>query len=111
MSKLSIRLKEYMEERGINQSELAKATKIKRSNISEFLTDKHTPSFENFISLLLFFNCSADYLLGLTDIHTEEPLHPIPPFGERLRSILAERSITQAKLTSCPFLLPFPTNG
>lgn len=87
-----------MDERGINQSELAKATNIKRSNISEFLTDKHTPSFENFISLLLFFNCSADYLLGLTDIHTEEPLHPIPPFGERLRSILAERKITQAQL-------------
>lgn len=87
-----------MEERGINQSDLAVATNIERSNISEFLSDKHAPSFENFIALLYFFECSADYLLGLTDIPTEEPLHPIPPFGERLRAILKERKLTQAKL-------------
>ena len=87
-----------MEERGINQSDLAAATNIERSNISEFLSDKHAPSFENFIALLYFFECSADYLLGLTDIPTEEPLHPIPPFGERLRAILKERKLTQAKL-------------
>ena len=98
MSKLSIRLKEYMGEREIDQSSLAKATGIERSNISEFLSEKHTPSFDNFVSLLYFFNCSADYLLGLADIHTEEILHPVLPFSERLRAMLKERNLTQAKL-------------
>lgn len=98
MSKLPIRLKEYMEERGVDQSTLATAINIERSNISEFLSGKHSPSFEAFVSLLYYFNCSADYLLGLTDIHTEEPLHEIPPFGERLRELLKTQKISQAQL-------------
>ena len=98
MSKLPIRLKEYMEERGVDQSTLAAAIKVERSNISEFLSGKHAPSFEAFASLLYYFNCSADYLLGLTDIHTEEPLHTLPPFGERLRELLNTQKISQAQL-------------
>lgn len=98
MSKLSERLKEYLEERQISQKELAEATNISPSNISDFLSEKHIPNYKNFISLLYFFNCSADYLLGLKDIHTEETLHPVPPFSERLRTMLKERNISQAKL-------------
>ena len=98
MSKLPIRLKEYMEERGVDQSTLANAIHIERSNVSEFLSGKHTPSFEAFISLLYYFNCSADYLLGLTDIHTEEPLHEVPPFGLRLRALLKANNVSQAQL-------------
>lgn len=98
MSKLSIRLKEYMDERGVDQSTLAVALNIERSNISEFLSGKHFPSFEAFVALLYYFNCSADYLLGLTDIHTEETLHEVPPFGERLRTLLKAGNISQARL-------------
>lgn len=98
MSKLSIRLKEYMEERGVDQSALATAIQVERSNVSEFLSGKHSPSFEAFVSLLYYFNCSADYLLGLTDIHTEEPLHEVLPFGERLRELLNTQKISQAQL-------------
>ena len=87
-----------MEERSVDQSTLANAIHIERSNISEFLSGKHSPSFEAFISLLYYFHCSADYLLGLTDIHTEEPLHEVPPFGERLRKLLKEQKISQAQL-------------
>lgn len=98
MSNLSNRLKECMEERNIDQYHLSQETKIERSNISEFLSEKHTPSFENFVALLYFFNCSADYLLGRTDIHTEEPLHALPPFHERLRHILKIYNISQSIL-------------
>lgn len=87
-----------MDERGVDQSDLAKAIHVERSNISEFLSGKHSPSFETLVSLLYYFNCSADYLLGLTDIPTEEPLHPVLPFGERLRGLLKAQRISQAKL-------------
>ena len=98
MSKLSIRLKEYLEERDLTQSALAKTLDIQRSNVSEFLSDKHTPSFDCFVKMLYFFNCSADYLLGLTELHTEETLHPVPAFKDRLRAMLNERGVTQAEL-------------
>ena len=100
MSKLPIRLKEYMDEREIDQSDLASAINVERSNISEFLSDKHTPSFDCFVKMLYFFNCSADYLLGLVELHTEEILHPVPPFKDRLRTMLKERKVTQAQLIS-----------
>ena len=95
MSNLSNRLKECIQEHGVTQSALAKATGIERSNISEFISEKHTPSYTNFIALLCYFNCSADYMLGLTDIHTEEPLHQPPAFATRLRTLLKEQGLTQ----------------
>ena len=87
-----------MEEQGLTQASLANILNIERSNISEFLSGKHTPSYEVFIGLLYQFNCSADYLLGCQELHTEEILHTVPPFSERLRYVLDFRGISQSKL-------------
>lgn len=40
--KLRIRLKEVLEERGINQTELADLSGVRRPSISEFATDART---------------------------------------------------------------------
>lgn len=98
MSKLSIRLKELMEEKAINQLELAALSGIDNSSISDFLLEKHAPSYHAFIKLLSHFNCSADYLLGLTEIHTDQVLHPVLPFHERLRAVMKEQKITHEKM-------------
>ncbi|MBQ8685831.1 MAG: helix-turn-helix transcriptional regulator, partial [Clostridia bacterium] len=83
---------------GFNQTSLAEATGIEHTNISDFLADIHMPSYDNFVRLLYAFRCSADYLLGETEIHTEEPLHEALPFHERLRFILKSHGISQEKL-------------
>ena len=98
MSKFSKRLKEYMQEKGLSQVALAEKTGISHTNISDFLADIHLPSYENFLRLLYEFNCSADYLVGLDELHTDEPLYPALPFHERLRFLLKERGISQGKL-------------
>lgn len=98
MSKLSERLQEYMSERNLTQSALAKLTGIERSNISEYLSQKHCPSYANLVTLLSFFDCSADYLLGLKDIPTEQPFHPVGDFGKRLRMIMQERTVSQYRM-------------
>lgn len=98
MSKLSERLQECIEEAGFTQTELALKTGIGHSNISDYLSDKHTPSFGHFIALITVFHCSADYLLGLTEIHSEEKFLPVPPFSEQLRTILKLHGISQGKL-------------
>lgn len=98
MSKLPERLKEYMQERNVTQSALAKNTGIERSNISEYLSGKHVPSYSNFIALLYFFDCSADYLLGITDLPCEQPLHEVQNFGQRLRKVMFEQKISQYRL-------------
>ena len=98
MSNFSLRLKDCINERELTQSSLAEATGISHSNVSGFLSGNHMPYFEHFIALLTFFECSADYLLGLSDLHSEEPLHPVPPFGMRLREVLKEYKTSQGKL-------------
>ena len=96
--KLCERLKEYMIEKELSQVALAKLTGIQNTNISDFLAGIHLPSFENFTRLLYAFDCSADYLLGLDDLHTEETLYPLLPFHERLRNLLKSHGISQGKL-------------
>ncbi len=98
MSKFINRLNEYIQEAELTLTEIEKRTNIKHSNLSEYLSDKHLPSYENLLALLELFACSADYLLGLDEIHTEEPLHPPLPFGVRLRTIMKEQNVSQGKM-------------
>lgn len=84
-----------MREAGYNERSLAKATGILNTSISNFLLDVSLPSYDALVSLLYAFNCSADYLLGLKDIPTEEPMHPVLPFSERLRAMMKSRHVTQ----------------
>ncbi len=97
MSKLSERINEYMQELGFNQTTLAEKTGIEHTNISDFLADIHKPSFKNFVKLLYAFHCSADYLLGRTEIHTEETLCEVLPFSTRLREFLLTATARQAR--------------
>ena len=98
MSKLPERLKELMQEANLSQVALAEKTGIKNTNISDFLLGAHLPSYDNFLRLLYFFDCSADYLLGLDELHTDEKLLEALPFHERLRFLLKSQNISQSKL-------------
>ena len=98
MATFSERLKEFMQEKELTQTALGEQTGIQSTNVSDFLSGKHTPSYKNLTKLLYFFNCSADYLLGRKDLPREEPFHELPPFHERLRAILIEQKTSQEKL-------------
>ena len=98
MSKLCERLKELMDERGWNQVTLAAKAKVQHTNVSDFLSGKRLPSYTNLVKLVYAFDCSADYLLGKEEMHTEETLYPVLPFGAHFRAVLAAQSISQERL-------------
>lgn len=98
MSKLPERLRELMHEKGWNQSDLGKHADVQHTNISDFLSETHVPSYGNLVKLLYTLNCSADYLMGTEDIHTEETLFPVLPFSQRLRDMLQTNGISQERL-------------
>lgn len=87
-----------MEEKGLTETALADAVRLRHSTISNLLLDKHEPRFESLEKLLYYFNCSADYLLGREEIPTEETLHPLLPFHERLRFLLTSHNVPQERL-------------
>ena len=97
------RLKEFLvSEENLTQIAVSQATNISPSNLNEYLSGKHLPDFQNFVSLLEFFSCSADYLLGLTDIPSnEEKLLPVPPFPDT-------NAITSLNAASPPFYRSVP---
>lgn len=67
MNRFAKRLKELREEKKMSQNELAKELKISAACISRWESGLRIPDIESLILLCNFFNCSADFLIGLTD--------------------------------------------
>lgn len=65
--KIAQRLKEVREEKGLSQKKLAQEIGFKQSAISMWETGARTPDLYCLMSLCVYFQVSADYLLGLVD--------------------------------------------
>ncbi len=61
------RLRQLRTEKGIGQDKLAKTLGLSNASISYWETGKQLPSIEAVFKLALYFNVSADYLLGIKD--------------------------------------------
>lgn len=59
------RLKDLMNEKGLNIEKFSKSAGIPRSTISDWLLKKTSPTIHNLPKIALFFKVSIDYLLGL----------------------------------------------
>ena len=62
------RFNEILKSSGVMQTELAKYCNISKQNISNFKAGRSFPSIDTLYKMCKFLDCSADYLLGLTDI-------------------------------------------
>ena len=98
MSNFVERLNELMTDEGLKQFDLSRKTGIKHSTLSGLVSGKHTPNYKSLIKIMMFFDCSADYLLGLDEIHTEEKLFVPQEFSTRLRAVLKEKGVSGEKL-------------
>lgn len=92
------RLKEYMTEYGLTVTELAKEIKCSRATASSLLNEAHVPSTKTLLALTECFNCSADYLLGLTDYPKLTEFQPAKPFNITLKKFLSESGTTEYRL-------------
>lgn len=66
------RLSELMENREINQRELADEIGISKQTISFYVHGKRLPDIDNFSLICDFFNVSADYMLGKTESKSKD---------------------------------------
>lgn len=66
------RLKELREKIGLNQKECAEKLNISRGSISFYENGERLPDIETIYNMAIFFNVSADYLVGLTDVKTAD---------------------------------------
>lgn len=62
------RLDELIELKKIQQIDLANFFKVASSTVSQWKTGKRDPGLDMVKKIADYFNCTADYLLGLSDI-------------------------------------------
>lgn len=67
MNKFAERLKELREEKNLTQYELSKHIGISTACINRWEKNLRIPNIDSIIILCKFFNCSADYLIGIED--------------------------------------------
>ena len=65
--KIGAKITEIMKAKDITQKQLSKATGIAQSNISNYQSDKRTPSLENFVKIAKALYCSTDVLIGMNE--------------------------------------------
>ncbi|MBE5750706.1 MAG: helix-turn-helix transcriptional regulator [Clostridiales bacterium] len=61
------KLRYLRKEAGIGQNQLAELLKISNASVSYWETGKQQPSAEAIFKIAIFFNVSADFLLGIDD--------------------------------------------
>ena len=71
------RLRGILEERHVQQKEIAAQLRVSSAVFSAWIKCKSEPSLDMFINLCTILNLSSDYLLGLTD--SPEHAKPSPP--------------------------------
>ena len=99
LSKVQERIKELMIERNFNATKLAEALGVSPSTVSRYVRGISLPTYGQFIKLLDVFNCSAEYLLGLTDVDVADRAWcEVPPFSVRFRALLEKHQFSQYAL-------------
>lgn len=68
----SERLSVLMEERGMTQEKLAHELGIKRQTVSLYKNGQSTPDAAQLKNIAVFFDVSADWLLGLSDVRSQD---------------------------------------
>jgi len=69
------RLRNLLDEKGINQQEIADFVGVKRQTIAQWKDGKTVPDIYNFQKMAQFFGVPYEYLLGDTDSRVRENLH------------------------------------
>ena len=99
LSNFAERIKELMFERKITATNLATPLGVKPSTLYRYLKGERTPTFENFIKLVEHFDCSADFLLGVTEQSPSGLRYKsVPPFSTRFRFMLEHCKMSQYAL-------------
>ena len=83
---------------GLNAENLAKNINIKSSRISEWLRNVYYPSIEHAKIIADFFNCSLDYLFGISEDKQKSTTNNNMPFYETLLTLLKSKNMTNYKL-------------
>mgnify|MGYP004626789989 CR=1 FL=1 len=101
MNEFQESLQDLMIENGLNNSKLAKDLDISEDTISGYFVSGFYPKIDIAIKLADYFDCSLDFLLGLTDIKNKEyklaNKNILDNFNRNFAKILKNSNISNAQ--------------
>lgn len=104
LSLFAERLTELMQDHNLNNLQLEKICGCRNQSVSVWLTRNVYPKPKSLIRLSEYFNCSLDYLLGLTDDVSFSRETTPASFMVRIENILNEKQVTKYKIAKdCNF--------
>lgn len=68
----SVRLRQLITSANVTQKQLAEAVGVKPQSISQYLDGASSPSYAVLIAIADFFHVSTDYLVGRSDVSTDD---------------------------------------
>lgn len=96
--KFTENLKDFMFDGKLTPKLLASEIKVDRSVIYKYLRKEILPTVPNLISITNYFECSADYILGLSSVNSKIINKNPVKLSERLKEILHKREMSRYKL-------------
>ena len=97
VSNFAERLLELMDENDLNAPKLCTLIGCADTSINRYKRGD-LPSLNILIRIADYFQCTTDFLLGLTDESISKKFLPVPPFSERLQFLLKHFEITAYRL-------------
>ena len=94
----SERLAELMKEKGVNTVTLGAAIGVSDETVRRWRNGQRSVLLPQMEKLADYFECSLDFLAGRTDVVSESPSRKMPPFYDRLRSVMSEKGVSRYRL-------------
>lgn len=91
-------LTELMVEKGIDSIKLATEIGVTRTSIYRWQKGDRDVGLTHLVSLCRYFNCSLDYLVGLTQHDSGTSKFNVENFGRRLRKVMKSKGVSSYKL-------------
>ena len=87
-----------MFDHGIRAPALAEALSVDRTTITRYLRGNRVPSVRNAILIADYFGCSMAFLFGASEDSSGTVYKPVPPFSDRLKTILERKRYSRYRL-------------
>ena len=91
-------LAELMFEKGIDSKKLSTDLNVARRSVDRWKTSSIDIGLSHLIRLCRYFNCSLDYLIGMTEQDIKPSKFEIENFGKQVRKVMKAKSISSYKL-------------
>jgi len=92
------RLKDFMIEKDVDTTALIDIAKVNRTSVNNYLAGNRFPSIDALVRIADKFECTTDYLLGISDNNEKTAFKECPPFNERLQYLFKNSDKTKADL-------------